>query len=83
MTEPKHIRLLGSRSRIVLDDGAVTEILSNHWTMPGCSPGKDRGGAVGPSGRDSLHEASAGEELRFARNSPLEEEGFEPSVPPA
>jgi hypothetical protein len=32
MTEPKHIRLLGSRSRIVLDDGAVTEILSNHWT---------------------------------------------------
>ena len=39
MTEPKHIRLLGSRSRIVLDDGAVTEILSNHWTMPGCSLG--------------------------------------------
>jgi hypothetical protein len=42
MTEPKHIRLLGSRSRIVLDDGAVTEILSNHWTMPGCSPGARR-----------------------------------------
>jgi hypothetical protein len=25
MTEPKHIRLLGSRSRIVLDDGAVAK----------------------------------------------------------
>ena len=47
MTEPKHIRLLGSRSRIVFDDGAVTEILSNHWTMPG--PGYSPGILASPT----------------------------------
>jgi L-fuconolactonase len=31
-----------------------------------------RGGAVGHSGRDRRHEASAGEEVRFAQDSPLE-----------
>ena len=30
---------------------------------------------------DSRHEASAGEEIRFARDSPPEGDGFEPSVP--
>ena len=36
MTEPNNnIRLLESGSRgIVLDDGAVTEILSNRWGAP-------------------------------------------------